>query len=50
MVHGGVVDTGGRIEDSASVFAWAHSAHDKIITLCVWGRDMMLKGRKMYYY
>ena len=49
MFHGVVVDMGGRIEDSASVFAWAHSVHDKIITLCIWGRDMMLKGRKMYY-
>ena len=26
---------GGRIEDSASVFAWAHSVHDKIIFVCM---------------
>ena len=48
-IYGGVVDMGNRIEGSASVFTWAHSAHDKIMMLCVGGRDMMLKGKKMYY-
>ena len=48
-IYGGVVDMGNRIEGSASVFTWAHSVHDKIMVLCVGGRDMMLKGKKMYY-
>ena len=48
-IYGGVVDMGSRIEGSASVFTWTHSVHNKIMMLCVGGRDMMLKGKKMYY-